>query len=170
MGVSVKSNQKGMTLIEVITALMVLGLVFSAILPGLYLVNRLEDADSSERQDSYIERMMSVYFKKQVYQSEVIYDKGGILYLQDLETPDYYNRYSLSGSTIMRYKYRKTTDNNLVSIGLGGTSQFERGFQSFSIKFSPENEEFIEITYRLTDKMETEEILIEHGKKIESIS
>lgn len=164
-----KRRQQGNSLIEVILSLLLLGMVFTLVLPGLYLVHRLEDEALVNRQKAAVERMMTIYFKKQVYQTDVIYNKSGDIYLQDLETSAYYDCYHLNGQTVMRKKFRLSAEDTLVSIGLGGNSQFEAGFQMFSISIRPENQRFILIAYQLTNEGDIHEIFIEHGKEVRTI-
>jgi type II secretory pathway pseudopilin PulG len=169
MGCDMKLSQKGSTLIEVILSLLLIGLVFSAVLPGFYLTYHLENTSFVNRRTAAVERMMTLYFKKQIYETDVIYRRGSLIYLRDLETANYYDRYNLGSQMVMRYKYVLTSDGNLVSIGSGSTSQFETGFQTFSIGVCPEDERFLIITYQLLDEDKGHEIYIEHGKEIKSL-
>ncbi|WKY43672.1 type II secretion system protein [Eubacteriaceae bacterium ES2] len=164
-----KADQKGSTLIEVILTLMLIGMVFSVILPAFFLTHKLENTTLVNRRTAAVERMMTLYFKKQVYETDVIYQRGSLVYLRDLETANYYDRYNQNSQLVMRYKYALTSDGNLVSIGSGGNSQFETGFKIFSIVICPEDQRFLIITYQLLDEDQVHEIYIEHGKEIKTL-
>ncbi|MDK2905640.1 MAG: hypothetical protein PWR12_1716 [Eubacteriaceae bacterium] len=169
MGCDVKLGQKGSTLIEVILSLLLMGMVFSVILPGFYLTHHLENTSLVNRRTVAVERMMTLYFKKQIYETDVIFQRGSLVYLRDLETANYYDRYNLNSQMVMRYKYVLTSDNNLISIGSGGNSQFETGFKTFSLSICPEDQRFLIITYQLLDEDKKHEVYIEHGKEIRSL-
>ncbi len=162
------TRKGGFTIIEVIVTLMVMGLVFLIILPGFYTNHIISEKGLINRQHGAIQRQFNLFFRKQIYQSDCIYVQEGRVYLRDLETPDYYNTYTFKGGLLMRYKFKKKYENNefkrLVSIGLGSTSQFEKGLTAFSLDLL--DQDHLLVSYQLEGDENTYEIQVEHGKKV----
>lgn len=154
---------------------MVISLVFSIILPGFYTVNLMSEKALIDRSEASIERRLNLFLRKQIYQSDCIYLQDGQVYLRDLEPRSNpgkercYNRYAMKNDTLMRYKYEKTYEGGkvkrLVSIGLGSTSQLEKGLNAFSIRLVDETH--LLVSYQLGG---TEyELFIEHGKEVSQL-
>ncbi|HAZ06861.1 MAG TPA: hypothetical protein DCY58_12790, partial [Acetobacterium sp.] len=80
-------NDRGFSLIEVLTALMVISLVLGMLLSGLIYINTISNQAKINQELYYNERYIALYFQKQVLKSEKIYYKNNRIYLQDLESP-----------------------------------------------------------------------------------
>lgn len=164
-----KFKQEGYTLIEVIVSLMVMGLVFSIVLPGFYMTHLMSEKGLVDRNEASIERRLNLFFKKQVYQSDCICIRKGRIFLRDLESPEYYNIYGIKNDLLMRYKYKKIYDREgefigLMFMGSGGSGQFEKGLQNYALELADDNH--IIFSYQLVGQEKKNEVLIEHGKKI----
>ncbi|MBC3797840.1 prepilin-type N-terminal cleavage/methylation domain-containing protein [Acetobacterium tundrae] len=160
-------NNKGFSLIEVITALMVISLVLVMLLSGLIFVNSIDQKAETNQKVSYNERYLNLYFQKQVLESERIIVKSGRVYLQDLESPDlYYNYYQFRNGFLRRYKVYK---GSLNSIGSGGNSQFTDNIQEFSLSLGPNNEIVLEYTLSVDGESFYRKTTIRHGKTVEII-
>lgn len=129
--------QKGFSVIEYV---IVLG--FCIIITSI--IFQLFDLGSKSYQKSIDQievgtsiRYPYIFLEKQIKSSDEIIVKDGIVYLQDLESPDsYYNYYELKNNLIYRYKVNPTT---LIPISLGGISQFAINIQSFSLVYNHDN-------------------------------
>lgn len=162
------NKEAGYTILEVIVSLMVMGLVFSIILPGFYTSHLISEKGMIDRELGSKQRQLNLFFRKQIYQSDCLYVQNGQVYLRDLETPDYYNVYSHTGTYVWRYKFEKKYKNNeferLGLIKSGYKSQFEKGLLAFSLDLV--DPDHIVVTYQLEGDENQYEIYIEHGKKI----
>ncbi|MBC3887202.1 prepilin-type N-terminal cleavage/methylation domain-containing protein [Acetobacterium paludosum] len=160
-------HNKGFSLIEVITALMVISLVLVMLLSGLIFVNSIDQKAETNQKVSYNERYLNLYFQKQVLESERIIVKSDRIYLQDLENPDlYYNYYQFRNGFLRRYKVYK---GSLNSIGSGGNSQFTDNVQAFSLSLGPNNEIVLEYTLSVDGENFYRKTTIRHGKTVEII-
>ena len=172
--VAIMSKNNGYTIIEVIVSVMVMALVFSIILPGFYMTHLIAEKGLIDRHQTSIQRHLNLFFRKQIYESDCIYIQDGNVYLKDLEPPSnpliekYYNVYSVKNDLLMRHKYKEFfNDGKIVKLDLipsGGTSQFEKGIQTFSIELMDENH--LLVSYQLAGDENRHEMLIEHGKKV----
>lgn len=158
-------NTRGFSLIELITALMVISLVMLMLLSGLVFVNAVNQKAEIDQKVYYNERYLNLYFQKQVLESERIISKSNRIYLQDLENPDkYYNYYQYNNGFLRRYKVYKE---GLNSIGSGGNSQFSENIQEFSLSLGSNNEIVLEYTLSIEGKTFHRRTIIQHGKMVE---
>lgn len=160
-------NKGGFSLIEVLTALMVMSLVLGLLLSGLIYVNTINKKVETNQKLFHTERYLELYFRKQVLKSEKIYFKNNRVYLQDLESPElYYNYYLYSNGYLRRYKVYK---DGLNPIGKGQSSQFSDGIAYFSMTVGPNDE--ILLNYRLVIEGKTyyRETTILHGRMVEFV-
>ena len=97
-----KKNE-GFSLIEVLTALVVISMVLSLLLSGLIYVNTIDKKMAIDQKLFYNERYLNLYFQKQILRSEKIYVKNNRVYLQDLESPEHYNYYQAIANLPIRY-------------------------------------------------------------------
>ncbi len=166
------TRDQGYTILEVIVSLMVIGLVFSIILPGFYTSQIISEKGMVDRVQGAKQRQLNLFFRKQIYQSDCLYLQGGNIFLRDLETPAYYNVYSHTGDYLWRYKYEKKYKNNeferLGLIKSGYKSQFEKGLLVFSLDLV--DPDHLLVTYQLEGDDNRYEIYIKHGKKIIEVS
>lgn len=171
---AIMNRNDGYTIIEVIVSLMVMALVFSIILPGFYMTHLISEKGLIDCQQAFIQRHLNLFFRKQIYESDCIYVQDNNILLRDLDRQSdpekkYYNGYAIKNDLLMRYKYKKICDENdepkrFVSIGLGSTSQFEKGIQNFSIELIDENH--LLVSHQLAGDESKYELFIEHGKKV----
>ncbi|KNZ41430.1 prepilin-type N-terminal cleavage/methylation domain-containing protein [Acetobacterium bakii] len=161
-----KIKNGGFSLIEMITVLTVIALVFMMLLFGLFFSNTINTKARINQEIFNEERFLNLYFQKQILESRRIIVKSDRLYLQDLETPNYYNYYIMSNGMIKRYKVYET---NLSTIGTGASSQLADNIKNFSISLDPAAAAVIILKYTLSYEGETyeREITIEHGKIVE---
>jgi len=161
-----KIKDRGFSLIEVITALAVIALVFMMLLSGLFFANAINKKDRIKQEIFYEERFLNLYFQKQILESERIILKSGRLYLQDLETHSYYNYYGMTNGIIKRHKVYAA---NLTTIGSGESSQLADNIMNFSIALDPATDNAIIIKYTLAYEGGTyeRETTIQHGKVVE---
>ncbi|URN85271.1 prepilin-type N-terminal cleavage/methylation domain-containing protein [Acetobacterium wieringae] len=160
-------NDRGFSLIEVLTALMVISLVLGMLLSGLIYINTISNQTKINQELYYNERYIALYFQKQVLKSEKIYYKNNRIYLQDLESPDlYYNYYLYSNGFLRRYKVFK---NGLTPIGSGGNSQFLNHLQSFSLSLGSNQEIIIRYSLAIEGAVYYRETVISHGRVVEFV-
>lgn len=158
-------NNKGFSLIELMTALMVISLVLVILLSGLSFVNVVKQKAEINQKYFYNERYLNLYFQKQILESERIILKSNRVYLQDLESPDkYYNYYQYSNGLLKRYKVYEKSFN---SIGSGGTSQFADNIEFFSLSLGGNDAVVLEYILSIDGKTFQRETTIQHGKTVE---
>jgi competence protein ComGC len=160
-----RADQKGYSLLEAIIALLVIALVLVTLLSGLVFVNSIHQKAQVNQKVAYNERALNLYFQKQVLKSERIVSKLGRVYLQDLESPDYYyNFYRCQNGLLRRYKVDKT---NFYLIGSGENSQFSDSIQSFSLSLGVHNEIVLAYTLVVDGQTYQRKTTIWHGKTVE---
>ncbi|NTW72386.1 MAG: hypothetical protein HGA49_09110 [Eubacteriaceae bacterium] len=125
-------GKKGFTLIEsvisvflTVIAMTILIQVMQGQLFSFEQINRDMDGMNGIRYPMTI-------LEKQIANSDNIYFMNGVMYLKDLESPSFYNYYSLGTGML----YKNKTDAKLATIGLGSLSQFASnitGFKAFLI-------------------------------------
>ncbi|MBK5243507.1 MAG: type II secretion system protein [Eubacteriaceae bacterium] len=163
---ALKNKSMGFSLIEVITSLAVISLVFIMLLSGLFFANTANKKAHSNQKIYRDERYLNLYIQKQVLESEkIIFNaETGIVYLRDLETPDlYYNYYTNSNGLVYRIKVKKAT---LMDIG-GGKSQFADSIQDFSLSLTPDNAVVLRYTLSYAGETIQRETIIQQGKTVE---
>lgn len=164
---ALKNKSMGFSLIEVITSLAVISLVFIMLLSGLFFANTANKKAHSNQKIYRDERYLNLYIQKQVLESEkiIFYEETGTVYLRDLETPDlYYNYYTNSNGLVYRIKVNKAT---LMDIGSGGKSQFADSIQDFSLSLTPDNAIVLRYTLSYAGETIQRETTIQHGKTVE---
>ena len=161
-----KNKSMGFSLMEVITSLAVISLVFMMLLSGLFFANTANKKAHINQKIYHDERYLNLYIQKQVLESEkiILNAETGIVYLRDLETPDlYYNYYTNSNGLVYRMKVKKAT---LMDIG-GGKSQFADSIQDFSLSLTPDNDIVLRYTLSYAGETIQRETIIQHGKTVE---
>ena len=163
--ISLKSKNKGFSLIEVLITFSVIALVFSMLLSGLVFTNTVNKKVQGDQKIFRDERYINLYIQKQILESEqIIFKKEtGTVYLQDLETPELYNYYRSSHGIVYRIKVRKDT---LKDIGMGGTSQFADSIPNFSLLLEPDDAIHLDYTLSYAGKTIRRETIIQPGKTV----
>lgn len=157
----------GFSLIEVLTALMVISLVLMMLLSGLIYVNTVSKKAETNQKLFYSQRYIELYFQKQVLSSEKIYFKNNRVYLQDLENPDeFYNYYRYSVGYLRRYKVYK---DGLNPIGKGQSSQFSDGIEYFSMTLGDNQEIILKYSLVVEGTVYYRETTISHGRVVEFV-
>lgn len=138
----IKNNQrskdeKGFTLIELIIGIALMGIIFPVVGSMFFTGIRSYRTSEDQLESYYNARWAFMYIERQIKGSQQIYIKNDtknnftIVYLQDMETPQYYNYYFLNKNTriLMRHKVNQ----ELKSIGLGSTSQLAVNIENFEL-------------------------------------
>ena len=128
---TVKDNDKGVTLIELLTAIAIIGLV-SVVISSMFIFG-IKSYNVAEQQiESYSSgRLAYLNLERQIKRSEIILIKDDIVYIQDLESPaKYYNYYILADSQIKKCKVDR---DNLAHIPYGYKSQFAKNIADFEL-------------------------------------
>ena len=131
MDSNIPTLNKGFTLIELIISLflmtLILGLVFHYF---FFQYNSYEnlygDITSAEKL-----RFLSIQLEKQICNTPRIYIVGDTVYLKDIETPEYYNYYTLTNKIL----YKTKTHSDLKDIGLGSKSQIANKMDTFFMTY-----------------------------------
>ncbi|RBP46675.1 PilW family protein [Garciella nitratireducens] len=130
-----KKGEKGFTFIELIVVMALIGIIFPVVVSMFFIGIRSYKTSEDQLESHHNARWTFMYIERQIKSSEKIYIKNDIknnwtiLYLQDMETPQYYNYYFLNKETGILMKYK--VDQNLKSIGLGSTSQLASNIKNF---------------------------------------
>lgn len=160
-------KKDGFSLIEVLTALMVISLVLMMLLSGLIYINTISKKAETNQKLFYSQRYIELYFQKQVLSSEKIYFKNNRVYLQDLENPDeFYNYYRYSVGYLRRYKVYK---DGLNPIGKGQSSQFSDGIEYFSMTLGANQEIILKYSLVVEGTVYYRETTISHGRVVEFV-
>lgn len=127
-------STKGYTLIELIVSLSVTSLLLLLLLSTLQFSNRVSESIKQSDGVGREVRNIHLFFQKQILKSEKIYIKDDRVYLQDTDhsNSSFYNYYDLNKESGVLYRY-KVYEQNLSSIGLGGTSQIGDQIEKFSM-------------------------------------
>ena len=160
-----KKNE-GFSLIEVLTALVVITMLLSLLLSGLIYVNTIDKKMAIDQKLFYNERYLNLYFQKQILRSEKIYVKHNRVYLQDLESPEHYNYYQYSNGFLRRYK---VSGDGLILIGSGSNSQFADSIQSFSLSLGSDQEIILKYSLAVEGMIYYRETTISHGRMVEFV-
>lgn len=125
-------DQRGITLVELLIVLALLGIILGVV--GSMFITGIRSFNTADDQvESYSSgRMAFLNLERQIKRSEEILIKDGTVYIQDMDTLNYYNYYTLNNHTkmIMKHKVDKA---NLNSIGEGSTSQFAANISDFEL-------------------------------------
>ncbi|HHT51119.1 MAG TPA: prepilin-type N-terminal cleavage/methylation domain-containing protein [Eubacteriaceae bacterium] len=147
------ASEGGVTLVELIIVLALIGIVLT-VAGSMFVVGISSFNTADEQVESYSSgRMAFLNIERQIKRSEEIYIKDNVVYIQDIESPLYYNYYTLEGSQIKKFKVDKDSLEHLPS---GYKSQFAENILDFQLK-----------------KVDSEDILqlrieaVKEGKKIE---
>ncbi|MBU4539783.1 MAG: prepilin-type N-terminal cleavage/methylation domain-containing protein [Firmicutes bacterium] len=158
-------SEKGFSLIELLTSLMVVTLLLGLLLSSMIYLNTINKKAETNQKLCYNQRYIELYFQKQILRSEKIVLKNNRVYLQDIESPDsYYNYYQYSNGFLRRYKVYK---NSLTSIGSGGNSQFLDGISSFSMTLGANQEILLKYSLVIDGVSYYRETTILHGRMVE---
>lgn len=143
-------NEMGIILIELLIVLALLGLIGGGVKAMFFTSIRSYDA-ANEQIDSYSSgRWTFMLIERQIKSSDKIYLKNNIVYIQDKETPKYYNYYTLENKKIMKHK---VYEENLRTIGSGSTSQLADNIKEFELNHIEENVFYIKIISQVKDKV-----------------
>lgn len=139
-------DQHGHTLLELILTLILLSAVMAVC---ALLFSSFVKFAKIIRPESNAEKFQTVHLmlEKQIADSPQIIILKNNIYVQDLETSEYLNCYTLSGKLLMRHKVRKT---NFSSIK-GGTSQFMDGVTAFHLILIDSNHFKLIVSFEKTD-------------------
>ncbi len=159
-------NIDGFSLIEVLTSLLVITLLLGSLLSGLIYINTISKKAETNQKRCYSERYLNLYFQKQILCSEKIYLKNGRIYLQDLESSEYYNYYLYSSGFLRRYK---VSQYGLKLIGSGENSQFADNIQSFSLTLGADREIILKYSLVIDGVVYFRETIIGHGNVVELV-
>ncbi|WP_303861089.1 PilW family protein [Alkalibaculum bacchi] len=131
MDSNIRTLNKGFTLIELIISLFLMTLILGAVFHHFYFQyssyeNLYGDITSMEKL-----RFLSIQLEKQICNTPRIYVVEGTVYLRDIETPEYYNYYTLTNKIL----YKTKTHSDLKDIGLGSKSQIANKIENFFITY-----------------------------------
>lgn len=125
-------NQKGYTLIEMLTAIFITSMVLGLLVTSLQFSCRLTEGISCKTISGQESKRAYLFIQKQLAKSQKIFVKDGRVYLQDMETPDYCDFYTLEGGAMVyRNKVHKDT---LKPIEKGGKSQLIHRVTRFELR------------------------------------
>ncbi len=137
-----RNNEKGVTLIELIIVIALIGLI--GIVVGSMFFTGIRSFNTADEQvASYSSgRLAYLNLERQMKRSEEIFIKDDKVYIQDLETPQYYNYYILVGSQIKKYKVNK---GDLEHIESGYASQFAENIKEFELVKAEDSENIFKL-------------------------
>jgi|LGVF01.2.fsa_nt_gb prepilin-type N-terminal cleavage/methylation domain-containing protein len=165
MNLEIIKKNRGYTLIEVLTTLTLIVLIFGLLLSGLIFANTIQNKTKMNQELFYKERYINLYFQKQILESDQIFIKNKRIYLQDLESPEkYYNYYRCINGRLKRYKVYR---GSLSSIGLGSSSQFLNNITEFSLGIGENNAIILSYTLIIDGRDHHRETVINYGKLVE---
>lgn len=150
MDSNIRALNKGFTLVELMISLFLMTLVIGTLFQHFYFQynsyeNLYKDIATMEKL-----RFLSIQLEKQISNTPRIYVVNGTVYLRDVETPEYYNYYTLTNKIL----YKTKTYSNLKDIGLGSKSQMANKVDSFFMTYMGSN--IIELTIEVSeDKKKT---------------
>lgn len=126
-----RKAEKGFTLVEMLIVIALIGIIASIIASMFFTGIRSYQSSEDQLESYYSARWVFMYIERQIKSSEKVYTKGDTIYLQDMETPEYYNYYYLRGTGIM--ERHKVSSDTLNGIGRGETSQFAGNIRNFEL-------------------------------------
>ncbi len=131
MDSDLRTLKKGFTLVELLISLLLMTLLLGAVFRQFYFQyngyeNLYGDITSMEKI-----RFLSIQLEKQICNTPKIYVVDGIVYVKDLETPEYYNYYTLANKMLYKIK----TDSDLKDIGLGSRAQMANKIDVFFMTY-----------------------------------
>lgn len=131
MDSNIHTLNKGFTLIELIVSLLLMTLILGTVFHYFYFQyntyeNLYSDIASMEKL-----RFLSIQLEKQICNTPRIYVVGVTVYLKDIETPEYYNYYTLANKIL----YKTKTNSDLKDIGLGSKSQIANKIDTFFMTY-----------------------------------
>lgn len=140
---------KGFTLIELIISIALTTIILSMLVSFFKFQY---DAyynfyDSTSNSDNL--RFLSTVLETQIRATPIIYNVNDCIYLKDIESPEYFNTYSLSNQIV----YKTKTDSNLDSIGLGSNSQMAWNIDSFTITLTDQGNINMKISSKYKGKI-----------------
>ena len=123
---------KGFTLIELIISFSLILIIISGLFS--YFFFQYGTYERLYRELSSLEklRFFTTHLEKQIGETSMIYMVNDRIYLKDLESPEYYNYYNLTGNMLYKIK----TDCHLKDIGQGGKSQMVNQVDTFSLSYT----------------------------------
>lgn len=126
-----KKNDRGFTLIETVQALMLFSLIALLALSTLFFFNTLKEKSGSQMSSDRAFEKAHLFFQKQIECSEKIYIFENTVYIQDMESPQYYDCYERNEENVL---LRIKCDEDLNKIKNGAYSQFISGVSDFSLE------------------------------------
>jgi hypothetical protein len=119
-----------MTLVELLITLIIIGLT-AGLLPGFVAVFTKEPKAASARSHTQDFRHVHVFIEKTIRSADSIVIDGDTLYVQDLETPKYYDVYTLAKTT--HILYRDKYYDNFTPLVSGSRSQMDAEVAVFEL-------------------------------------
>lgn len=114
-------NQNGYTLVEMLTAIFITSMVLGLLVTSLQFSCRMTEGISRKTISGQESKRAYLFIQKQLAKSQKIFVQNGRVFLQDMETPAYYDFYTLEGGAMV---YRNKVDKiTLKPINAGGKSQ-----------------------------------------------
>lgn len=124
--------KKGFTLIELIISMSLILMILTMVLFTFKFQNDTYNKLYESTYNRENLRFLSIILETQVRATPKMYILNDQIYLKDLESPQYYNYYTLNNRMVMKTK----TDKYLDSIGLGSTSQIAGDIDEFSLNYT----------------------------------
>lgn len=143
-------EEKGFTLVELIIVIALIGIVASVVASMFFTGIRSYQTAEDQLESYYNARWVFMYIERQIKHSEEVYMKDNIIYLQDIETPGYYNYYYLRGTGII--ERHKVSSDTLYGIGRGETSQFASNIRKFQLTKAGDRLLHLHITSKVNGK------------------
>ncbi|MPW25126.1 prepilin-type N-terminal cleavage/methylation domain-containing protein [Alkalibaculum sp. M08DMB] len=127
--------RKGFTLVELIISLALLIIVLTTLLFTFKFQYDTYDKLYTDTYNAENLRYLSITLERQIRATPIIFIVNDRIYLKDLESPEYFNYYSLNNSILFKTK----TDKALNSIGQGSTSQIAADIDFFALYYTEGN-------------------------------
>jgi len=127
--------KKGFTIIELSISMALITLILAALLFTFKFQYDTYDKLYHVTSSSDNLRYLSIVLETQIRTTPILYSIDGCIYLKDLESPEYFNTYTLND----RMVYKIKTDADLVSIGSGSTSQMTWNVDCFYLTLIDQN-------------------------------
>lgn len=124
-------TRRGFTIIELILSLAIMVVLLTVSLYTFNLFFNTYDYLHLFTNSAENLRFFSTILERQINQCPAIYIVNNRIYLKDLETPEYYNYYTLKNGIIVKTK----TNSQLLPIGLGETSQIAGDIEDFTLTY-----------------------------------
>lgn len=157
-------NEKGYTLVELIVTLAMVSMILLLLLSTFQFLMGVNEKIKYTEGSGRNVRDLHLFFQKQILKSEKIYEKKGVVYLQDMESEkyQYYNYYYLDKTSEILNRY-KVNEIHLSSIGLGGKSQIADRIESFNMSAEGNN---ILITIKIKDQKKELKIIVFYPNEV----